>query len=103
VLLVSTPLPGPHDAIQNVLRLVSVGCGALSVSEPFVGADAVLYMGRQEEVPELTARPAPAKNPGGKRFSLFQPAEGTDAGGEEWFADVEWVEARCAWEVKDWK
>ena len=72
------------------------------MSEPFVGADAVFYVGRWAAVPELTVRPAPAKSPGGKRFSLLNSeAAGADAGSGEWFADVEWVEARCAWEVDD--
>jgi hypothetical protein len=100
VFIVSSSEPGPHSAVRTVLRIVGVGCGGLRMSEPFVGADAVFYVGRWEAVPELAVRPAPAKSPGGKRFSLLKP-EAADAGSGEWFADVEWVEARCAWEVDD--
>jgi hypothetical protein len=102
VFIVSSTEPGPHSAVRPVLRIVGVGCGGLRVSEPFVGADAVFHLGRWAAVPELTVRPAPAKSPGGKRFSLLNTeAAGADAGSGEWFADVEWVEARCAWELDD--
>jgi hypothetical protein len=96
--IISKTESAPHGGSRTVFHIVGFGCGGLSVSEPFVGAGAVYYLGSNERVDDLEARPSPS---GGKRFSLFKPELGADAGTGRWFADVEWLGARCTWKVED--
>jgi hypothetical protein len=50
--IISKAESAPHGGSRTVFHIVGFGCGGLSVSEPFVGAGAVYYLGSNERYVE---------------------------------------------------